>query len=117
MFLILGSCTILGSWFLYRSRFLVLVLFLVLVPVLFSSLGSGTILASWFLYRSWYLALVPFLVLGSGTILVAICTNLTYLILSPHIIKTLHIIIYSMVTIFQQQYTSSKLAITRDMYL
>ena len=51
--------------------------------------GSGTVLDSWFLYSSWFLyhsrflVLVPFLVLASGTILgtvlVPICTNLTYL--------------------------------------
>ena len=52
-------------------------------------------------FGSWFLALVTFLVLGSctvlvlgsstvlgsGTILIPICTNLIFLILSPHIIK------------------------------
>ena len=122
--------TILGSWFWYRSCFLVMVPFL--IPVLFLILGygtvldSGTVLASWLWYRSWFwyrscfLVMVPFLipvlflVLGCSTVLVPIGTNLTYLILSPHIMKTLHIIIYSMVKIFQQKYTSSKLTIPHD---
>ena len=48
--------------------------------VLFLLLGSGTIL-------NWFLVPVPFLGLGSGTVLVPICTNLTYLIISPHITR------------------------------
>ena len=78
----LGAGTALGSCFWHRSWYLVPVPFLFLVPVPISFWYH-----SWFLVSVLFFVLVLFLVLGSSTTVVPIHTNLTYLILSPHIIK------------------------------
>ena len=94
------------SWFQYRSRFFVPVPFLSTVP------GYGSTVLG---YGSWvkFLSIVPQFL---GTVLVAICTKLTYRIPSPrHNKNTIHHNLQygtNIPTIVG--YTSSKLAIPGD---